>query len=188
MNPLFEAGLEIQNFMLARKWPFCFIGGLAVIRWGEVRMTQDIDVCTLSGFSNEKIYIDDLLKFFKPRISDAAVFAMANRVLLLSASNGVDVDLTLSGLLFEQIMIERASSFFYSPDCELITCSAEDLIILKAFANRMKDWSDIEGILIRHGQLLDTGYIIKQLTPLCEVKESPEIIEKLRNIIATLSL
>ncbi|MDO9566781.1 MAG: hypothetical protein Q7J15_08585 [Candidatus Desulfaltia sp.] len=51
MNPLFEAGLEIQNFMLFRKWPFCFIGGLAVIRWGEVRMTQDIDVCILSGFS-----------------------------------------------------------------------------------------------------------------------------------------
>lgn len=185
MNPLFEAGLEIQNFMLVRKWPFCFIGGLAVIRWGEVRMTQDIDVCILSGFSNEKIYVDDLLKFFKPRISDAAAFAIANRVLLLSASNGVDVDLTLSGLLFEQIMIERASSFFYSPDCELITCSAEDLIILKAFANRMKDWSDIEGILIRHGKRLDTGYIIEQLTPLCEVKESPEIIEKLRNIIAT---
>jgi hypothetical protein len=148
-------------------------------------MTQDIDVCILSGFSNEKIYVDDLLKFFKPRISDAAAFAIANRVLLLSASNGVDIDLTLSGLLFEQIMIERASSFFYSQDCELITCSAEDLIILKAFANRMKDWSDVEGILIRHGKRLDTGYIIEQLTPLCEVKESPEIIEKLRNIIAT---
>ena len=49
----------------------------------------------------------------------------------------------------------------------------------------MKDWSDIEGILIRHGKRLDTGYIIEQLTPLCEVKESPEIVENLRNIIAT---
>ena len=66
MNPLFDAGLEIQNFMRAQKWPFCFIGGLAVIRWGEMRMTQDIDLCLLSGFGNELIYIQSLLKKFKP--------------------------------------------------------------------------------------------------------------------------
>ncbi len=26
MNSLFEAGLEIQNFLNSKKWPFCFIG------------------------------------------------------------------------------------------------------------------------------------------------------------------
>ena len=49
MNALFKAGLEIQNFLNSKKWSFCFIGGLAVIRWGEARMTQDIDLCVLSG-------------------------------------------------------------------------------------------------------------------------------------------
>lgn len=39
MNPLFQAGLELQVFFEAKGWPFCFIGGLAVIRWGEMRMT-----------------------------------------------------------------------------------------------------------------------------------------------------
>ncbi len=47
MNPLIEAGLEIQHFIQSKGWRFCFIGGLAVIRWGEVRMTQDIDLCVL---------------------------------------------------------------------------------------------------------------------------------------------
>lgn len=185
MNSLFEAGLEIQTFMQARKWPFCFIGGLAVIRWGEVRMTQDIDLCLLSGFGNEKIYIDRLLKLFKPRIPDAAEFAITNRVLLFSASNGVDIDLTFSGLQFEEEMIERATPFQYSFNCDLITCSAEDLIVLKAFAGRMKDWSDIEGIIIRNGERLDAGYIFGQLEPLCEVKESPEILEKLRDLLSS---
>ncbi|RPH50403.1 MAG: hypothetical protein EHM85_10535 [Desulfobacteraceae bacterium] len=172
--------------MQARGWPFCFIGGLAVIRWGEVRMTQDIDICLLSGFGNEKIYIDRLLEIFRPRISDADVFAIKNRVLLFSVSNGVDIDLTFSGLRFEERMIERATPYQYSPGCSLITCSAEDLIVLKAFAGRMKDWSDIEGIITRSGEGLDTGYIFSQLEPLCEVKESPETIEKLHILLSSL--
>ena len=59
MNSLLEAGLEIQNFLNLKKWPFCFIGGLAVIRWGKVRMTQDIDLCILSGFGSEKNTLTD---------------------------------------------------------------------------------------------------------------------------------
>jgi len=58
MNSLFKAGLEIQSYLNSKKWRFCFIGGLTVIRWGEVRMTQDIALCILSGFGNEKKYID----------------------------------------------------------------------------------------------------------------------------------
>jgi hypothetical protein len=43
MNSLFEAASEIQKTLEQRKWPFCFIGALAVMRWGEIRMTQDIE-------------------------------------------------------------------------------------------------------------------------------------------------
>jgi len=64
MNPLFDAAMEIQNFIQNRKWAFCFIGGLAVIRWGEIRMTQDIDLCLLSGFGEEEKYIEEILKSF----------------------------------------------------------------------------------------------------------------------------
>lgn len=183
MNPLFQAGLEFQQFIQEKEWPFCFIGGLAVIRWGEVRMTQDVDLSLLSGFSNEELYVDALLSRFRSRIPDAKDFALTNRVLLLLASNGVAVDISLAGLPFEQEMIERATSFSYSPDCSLITCSAEDLIVLKAFANRTKDWMDIEGIFIRRNSNLDFNYIIEQLTPLCELKEAPEIVEKLHHLV-----
>jgi len=189
MNLLLEAGTEIQRFMRKRDWHFCFIGGLAVIRWGEMRMTQDVDLCILSEFGTEERYIDSFLTAFKPRISDAADFALINRVLLLSASNGIDIDLSFAGLPFEQQMIERASSFSFCKDCEpLITCSAEDLIILKAFADRMKDWADIEGILVRHRQHLDLDYVIKQLTPLCELKEEPDIIKKIHKLIQSSSI
>jgi len=183
MNPLFQAGLEFQQFMKTRNWPFCFIGGLAVLRWGEMRMTQDIDLCLLSGFGNEDRYIYELLATFETRISEAVDFALTNRVLLLSASNSIAVDVSLSGLPFEEQMIERATPFPYAPDCSLLTCSAEDLIVLKAFADRTKDWTDVEGIINRQAPHLDIHYIITHLSPLCEVKETPEIMNKLEHFI-----
>ncbi|MBW1847788.1 MAG: hypothetical protein JRJ27_11720 [Deltaproteobacteria bacterium] len=81
-------------------------------------------------------------------------------------------------------MIERATPFAYYPGCSLLTCSAEDLIILKAFANRLQDWIDIEGIIMRQGAALDATYIIEQLTPLCESKDNLDIINKIKNLIA----
>jgi len=183
MNSLFQAASELQLTMKVQNWPFCFIGGLAVIRWGEIRMTQDIDLCLMCGFGNEEKYTENLIKQYKSRIDDPVTFALNNRVLLLSASNGVAVDISLSGLPFEDEMIRRATYFKFSPDCSLITCSAEDLIILKAFADRPKDWNDIETVAMRQNSKLNVEYITEQLTPLCDLKESPEIIEKLKNVL-----
>ncbi len=183
LNSLFKAGLEFQETLEKRNWPFCFIGGLAVLRWGEIRMTQYIGLCLLCGFGNEEKYIKILLKKFKSRITNAENFAFTNRVLLLYASNGVSIDISLSGLPFEDQMIKRATEFSFHADCTLITCSAEDLIILKSFANRKKDWMDVEGIILRQDKSLDTDYIIEQLAPLCEIKGTPDIVTKLQNLI-----
>ncbi len=183
MNSLFQAGLELQQFIMGKKWPFCFIGGLAVIRWGEIRMTQDIDLSLLTEFRNEETYIHALLEKFTSRIPDPIDFARKNRVLLLSASNGVSVDISLSGLPFEKQMIKRATLFPFSSECSLITCSAEDLVVLKTFADRARDWTDVEGIIMRQGNSLDVDYIIKELTPLCDLKEAPEIVDKLQKLI-----
>ena len=130
MNNLFEAGLEIQEYIESKNWLFCFIGGMAVLRWGEPRMTQDVDVCLLSGFGNEEKFIQNILATFETRIKDAFAFAITNRVLLLYASNGIGIDLTLSGIPFEERMIERGSPFYFTPNYSLITCSAEDLVVL----------------------------------------------------------
>ena len=41
MNGLFAAAQEMGEFCRQQGWKFCFIGGLAVLRWGEHRTTQD---------------------------------------------------------------------------------------------------------------------------------------------------
>ncbi len=184
MNPLFKAAREIQEFMQARDWRFCFIGGLAVIRWGEIRATQDIDATLLTGFGGEQRYVDELLQHFDARIADAEVFAMENRVALIAASNGVAIDISLGGIPFETEAVGRATLFDFAPGCSLLTCSAEDLVIFKAFADRDKDWADVHGILIRQSGRLDWPYMIRNLEPLCEVKGAPRIISRLREMRA----
>lgn len=50
---------------------------------------------------------------------------------------------------------------------------------MKAFAGRTKDWADIEGIIIRQAGNLDWEQILTELAPLCELKESPETVDRL---------
>jgi hypothetical protein len=103
----------------------------------------------------------------------------ANRVLLLRAASGVGLDIALAGLPFEADAVSRSSLFTYAPEAHLRTCSAEDLIVMKAFAARTKDWLDVEGIIIRQTGKLDWNYIHRQLKPLTELKAAPEIMAEL---------
>ena len=82
-------------------------------------------------------------------------------------------------------MIRRATYFEFEDQCLLLTCSAEDLVVLKAFADRTKDWTDVEGIIERQGKKLDVKYIVDQLSPLCEMKEMPQIVQKLNLLFKT---
>ena len=182
MNGLYEAALEVQHFILERGWRFCIIGGLALERWGEPRVTRDIDLTLLTGLGAEESYIDELLSHFAPRRPDAADFAIANRVLLFRATNETPVDLALAGFPFEELVVSRATPFEFAPSVSLITCSAEDLVVLKAFAARDQDWIDIKGVLIRQGRRLEWGYIREQLAMLCELKGEPEIMEQLAQL------
>jgi hypothetical protein len=63
----------------------------------------------------------------------------------------------------------------------LRTCSAEDLIVMKAFASRGQDWVDVEGIIVRQTGALDWTYIDRQLRPLAELKDALHILIELEN-------
>ena len=179
MNALIQAAAQLQAVCIQHDWRFCFIGGLAVQRWGEPRETVDVDLTLLTGFADDDRYVSVLTDKFEARVADAAQFASVNRVLLLRAASGVGLDIALGGLPFEELAVSRASVFIYPPDLPLRTCSAEDLIVLKAFADRPKDWLDIDGIIIRQSRHLDWAYVRAQLAPLAELKDAPELVDKL---------
>jgi hypothetical protein len=103
-------------------------------------------------------------------------------VLLLKSSEGVELDVSLGALPFEQLVVQRASTFMPEPGLELRTCSAEDLIVLKLFASRPLDIRDAETVVIRHGKELDWYYIEEKLQPLADAKEAPEIMTTLAKL------
>lgn len=87
--------------------------------------------------------------------------------------------MALAALPFEELMVQRSSLFEYPPNIALRTCSAEDLIVLKAFASRGQDWVDVERIIVRQAGRLDWAYIHEHLSPLAELKGAPEILKQL---------
>jgi len=176
---LIRVASDLQNFCAARQWRFCLIGGLALQRWGEPRETVDVDLTLLTGFGGEEPFIVALLDRFEGRVDDPAGFARTNRVLLLRSESGVGIDIALGGLPFEELVVSRATRFAFPGDVRLLTCSAEDLIVLKAFAARGQDWVDIEGIIVRQAGALDWTYVDEQLSPLAALKDAPEILTEL---------
>jgi hypothetical protein len=51
MKTVLEAALEVQRKLTEGKERFCFIGAIALQRWGEPRATRDVDVCATACFS-----------------------------------------------------------------------------------------------------------------------------------------
>lgn len=183
MNALIKLSLNIQEICEAHQWPFCIIGGVAIQHWGEPRFTKDVDLTVLTGFGGEEVIVGELLKHFQPRIPDAGVFALKSRVLLLHDSAGIGIDVALGALPFEEAAVRRATKIEVYPDTHLRLCTAEDLIVMKAFADRPLDWNDVKGIIIRQGkEKLDWRYVFEHLTPLAELKEQPDIITRLRQM------
>jgi hypothetical protein len=179
-----NTAVSVQEACLKHKFPFAFIGGVALQRWGEPRVTIDVDLTLFTGFGNEEKFIQTLLAIFPARSPDAAEFALQRRVLLLQSTEGIGIDISLAGLPFEQCLIDRASYADYLPGIQLNTCSAEDLIITKSFANRPQDWIDVDRILVRQGEKLDWEYICKHLKELLVWKEAPEILDRLKKLRA----
>lgn len=182
MRELLSAAQELQSFCDNHEWKMCFIGGISVQRWGEPRFTKDADITLLTGFGEEGLYIDELLKVYRGRVANPKQFALRNRVLLLESIEHIPIDIALGALPFEENTIQRATFFTFSETCRLKTCSAEDLIVHKAFANRPQDWIDIESILIRQSKL-QIDLIWEELIPLIELKEEPSIEKKLSKLI-----
>ena len=182
MARLTDAADEIVSFLLSQGWSCCIVGGMAVPRWGEPRATVDVDICLFTGLGDERSFIDQVLDKFAPRTDNAGAFAEKTRVLLVKASNGINIDVALAWTPFEANMLSRATTHSYTAKIVLPTASAEDVIVMKAFASRPQDWVDIEGILVKQRGRLDWDYITHELSALCELKEAPEIVGNLQQM------
>jgi len=136
----------------------------------------------LAEWGKEETFVTAILDRFPSRIPDGRAFALARRVLLIRAGNGKDVDIALGGLPFEEEMVQRAVPVEFAPGLVLPCCTAEDLIILKAFAGRPRDWLDVETVILRQKDL-DASYIQRHLGLLCDLKEDPDPLVRVKRLL-----
>jgi len=125
IHRVFTAALDLQDALVETGLPYCFIGGLALQRWGEVRFTQDADATVLTAVEHDERTAVFLLSRFKSRHAGGLAFAMRARVVLLQAANGVGLDVALGALDFERRAAQRATDWLLPNGRCLRTCSGE---------------------------------------------------------------
>ncbi len=148
LTPLLTALDDLTTWLTREEVPHIIIGGVAASLLGRPRVTRDVDVLLLM----EEERWDDFLKSskhfgFTARRSDALEFAKKSRMLLIRHQpSGIEVDIVLGTLPFEKEAISRAISAKLGK-IKLAIPVPEDLIVMKAIANRPRDLADIESIL-----------------------------------------
>jgi hypothetical protein len=115
------------------RFPYMVIGGVAVTVWGEPRLTQDVDV-TIATSSNETETIDQLVRAFTPRTSDPAEFVRRTRVLPVTTSGGVNVDVLFAGVPYERTAIERTVTLEVAGH-PVRVCTPEEPVILASYTS-----------------------------------------------------
>ena len=50
MLALFREAHRLEKIFNKHRWKYCFIGGLAVQKWGQARVTEDINLTIFTGF------------------------------------------------------------------------------------------------------------------------------------------
>lgn len=184
MTNLVAAATEILDWLHQDGWRCCVIGGLAVQRWGEPRLTQDVDLTVLVELGAEERFVDAVLAQFPGRRVDARSFALSFRVLLVRATNGVALDLALGSTGFEIESVERSTGWDVEPGCSIRTCSAEDLIVQKLVSHRPRDLADVGGIVARQSENLDVGRIRSWLTGFAELMDDPDLDRPFESALA----
>ncbi len=179
--PLFQSAVALESTLTALGHRYCIIGGIALQRWGAPRTTLDVDLTLLVDFGSERPAADGLLTVFTARIDNAAEFATLHRVLLVRDATGTPLDIAFGAMPFEERAVERSSLYELEAGHVMRTCSAEDLVVHKAFAGRAQDWVDIASVLTRTPSL-DWAQIEEELQPLLELKEDTESWPRLRSL------
>lgn len=182
MHDLIAAAAELQQFLKERDLRFAFIGGLANLAWGDPRTTRDVDVSIFATFGSEGPLVEALLKRYESRIEHAATFAADNRVLLLRGMGGIPIDVALAAFEYESEAISRSRTVDFGRAVCLEVITAEDLIVMKAFAGREQDWVDVAGVATRQFGNLDWPAIHKNAGILAPAASDPTMQARLRKL------
>jgi predicted nucleotidyltransferase len=162
---LFERILtRIAKELTDRSIPYMIIGGQAVLRYGEPRLTKDIDVTLGLGVEGLQTIKEVVTKLsFVIMVEHPEAFVHKTMVLpVLDEDTGIRIDFIFSFSEYEKQAIERAVSVTMK-DTSVSFASLEDLVVHKIVAGRPRDMEDVRSILLKNPDY-DSGYIGRWLS------------------------
>lgn len=150
---------KIAKGLLNKNVPYMFIGGQAVLLYGEPRLTKDIDVTLGIGVDelNKIKSIAARLKL-KSLVSNVEDFVPKTMVFpVIDEKSGIRVDFIFSFSPYEKQAINRAKDIKFGKT-EVKFASLEDVVIHKIIAERPRDIEDVKSILLKN-PAYDAHYI-----------------------------
>jgi hypothetical protein len=112
MNPRYEAAWEVHQFLAAHNVHYVIIGGFAVQKWSDPRFTKHVDLTVPAPLSEgSRPLVKLLTENFRSREAEPFSFARKTRMVLLAASNGVGIDISLAMPGYEDNLFDRAISY-----------------------------------------------------------------------------
>jgi hypothetical protein len=180
-----EATLHaLTDWLKAENVPGLIIGGVAASLLGRPRFTQDVDALILLNEERWKTFLSAGARFgFTPRITDASAFARKSRVFLVQHQpTGIDVDIAIAGLPFEEEAIRQVKRRKIGK-LTIPLPTPENLIIMKAVAHRPQDMADI-GALADANPRLDHRRIHRWVSEFSQALDMPDILADLEKILS----
>jgi hypothetical protein len=174
-GPLEKQLKALINLFETIKIPYAILGGLAVILYGEPRLTMDIDV-NISLPSNHigQFLIIAKKTGFLPSCNSVKTFVKKTGVIpmkFMKTKPPGRCDIIIAENSLEHMALKRAKlKKIGSLNAKFIT--AEDLLIHKIASDRPRDIEDLKGILMRQRNKLDISYILFWLKKLDEANKS----------------
>ncbi len=159
---------------------YAVIGGIAVSEWGIARTTIDIDIKVLVIESDYEKIREILISNFP---TAARQNAPKERLILSVKIDEVIVDFIFTVPGYDELIVHRANK----REIDGITawiCSAEDLVIQKMIAGRVKDYLDVQTVLDVQKGKLDYDYIEDWLRQFASLLDAPEILTNYNEMIA----
>lgn len=173
---------RLTEFLEAHDVPHMVIGGIANAIWGRVRATEDADLKVVAGERTISELRNLVESEFQP-FEHPELQGVANPLIIsIEVVPAMIADLFVGVFPYEEQAIRRAVRIEYE-GIHVPVCSAEDLIIHKAIADRPKDWMDIEGIIWRQKGRLDRRYIERWLRKWGEELEKPHLLTRFDEMV-----
>lgn len=182
MESLGEVFREVISFLEKERYDYLVIGGIASGILGNPRMTQDIDICIFIQKSNIKNFLQKAREC-KFDIEKKEMLKRAETTGTFKIQKGkIHIDFIISSTDFEkEALLRRKRLKVYG--IKAWFPSPEDLILFKIIPARYIDVADIEAVIIRYSEKLDTEYLLTWAKRLSDEAEDMRIYNELQKLL-----